>query len=245
MRSGDIRIADGASWGIKTLKSYLEYAETGKLEQGILTDREPDSEFEIFVRDRLVQHGFEVVPQVGVAGYEYIWSVFWWFDDVQLVNASYNTFEAMALQTDHASNLEFLCNVLQLLVNAIVHGHLSREASKLDERTAALRQALEVVAANKERPNNSLEAETLLLILRHNSALFDNKLDDLPQIWRGYSVILERAAGLGEFKAERLVSMIEVVGDVAGNDAAYNELIEKVADFVAKRSSEAEGALIL
>ena len=69
MRSGDIRIADGASWGIKTLKSYLEYAETGKLEQGILTGREPDSEFEIFVRDRLVQHGFEVVPQVGVAGY--------------------------------------------------------------------------------------------------------------------------------------------------------------------------------
>ena len=69
MRSGDIRIADGASLGIKTLKSYLEYAETGKIEQGELTGREPDSEFEIFVRDRLTQHGFEVVPQVGVSGY--------------------------------------------------------------------------------------------------------------------------------------------------------------------------------
>ena len=69
MRSGDIRIAEGASLGIKTLKSYLEYAETGKLEQGVQTGREPDSEFEIFVRDRLAQHGFEVVPQVGVAGY--------------------------------------------------------------------------------------------------------------------------------------------------------------------------------
>jgi very-short-patch-repair endonuclease len=69
MRSGDVKITDGASLGIKTLKSYLEYAETGKLEQGVLTGREPDSEFEIFVRDRLAQHGFEVVPQVGVAGY--------------------------------------------------------------------------------------------------------------------------------------------------------------------------------
>jgi very-short-patch-repair endonuclease len=69
MRSGDIKIPDGASVGVKTLKSYLEYAETGRLEQGILTGREPDSDFEIFVRDRLVQHGFEVVPQVGVAGY--------------------------------------------------------------------------------------------------------------------------------------------------------------------------------
>lgn len=44
MRSGDIRIADGASRGIKVLKSYLEYAETGKVERGIRTDREPDSE---------------------------------------------------------------------------------------------------------------------------------------------------------------------------------------------------------
>jgi very-short-patch-repair endonuclease len=69
MRSGDIRIPDGASVGVKTLKSYLEYAETGRLEQGEVTGREPDSDFEIFVRDRLVQHGFEVVPQVGVAGY--------------------------------------------------------------------------------------------------------------------------------------------------------------------------------
>jgi very-short-patch-repair endonuclease len=69
MRSSDIRVSDASSRGVKELKSYLEYAETGRLEQGEQTGREPDSEFEIFVRDRLVQHGFEVVPQVGVAGY--------------------------------------------------------------------------------------------------------------------------------------------------------------------------------
>ena len=69
MRSGDIKIPESASFGVKTLKSYLEYAETGRLEQGTVTGREPDSDFEIFVRDRLIQRGYEVVPQVGVAGY--------------------------------------------------------------------------------------------------------------------------------------------------------------------------------
>jgi REase_MTES_1575 len=69
MRSDDIKTPDGSSRGVKALKSYLEYAETGRLEQGEATRREPDSDFEIFVRDRLAQHGFEVVPQVGVAGY--------------------------------------------------------------------------------------------------------------------------------------------------------------------------------
>ena len=69
MRSGDIKISDSSSRGIKELRSYLEYAETGKLEQGEQTGREPDSEFEIFVRDRLLERGFEVAHQVGVAGY--------------------------------------------------------------------------------------------------------------------------------------------------------------------------------
>jgi very-short-patch-repair endonuclease len=69
MRSGDIKAPEGSSLGVKVLKSYLEYAETGRLEQGKRTGREPDSDFEIFVRDRLVEHGFDVEPQVGVAGY--------------------------------------------------------------------------------------------------------------------------------------------------------------------------------
>ena len=39
--------------------------------------------------------------------------------------------------------------------------------------------------------------------------------------------------------------MIEIAGNIAGNNSAYNELVEKLADFVANRTSEAEGALIL
>lgn len=179
------------------------------------------------------------------ARYEHIWTSFWYFDDVELVNQSYSAFESMAIKTDHAANLELLSNLFQLLVNAVVHGHLSRVACKLDERAATLRQVLEAIAANTERPNNSLEAQASLLNLRLNSVFIDEKPRDLPAIWRDYGGILDRAAGLGEFKAERLVSMIEIAGQVAGNDPAYNELIEKLASFVSKRKSEAEGALIL
>lgn len=179
------------------------------------------------------------------ARYEYIWSAFWYFDDVQFVDDSYDDFEQMALKTDHAANVDFLCNLYQLLVNAVVHGHLSRETCKLDERAATLQRALEAMASNKARPNNSLEAQVSLLILRQNSAFLDNKRQELPDIWRDFSDVLEQAVGLGEFKAQRLVSMIEIAGQVAGSDPVYNELIEKLATFVAKRTSEAEGALIL
>ena len=179
------------------------------------------------------------------AKYEHIWTAFWWFDDFQFLKDSYESFEALVLKSDHAINLEFLCNLLQLLVNSVIHGHMSREECKLDERTTKLKEALEQIASNKRRPNNALEAQTSLLIIRLNQAILDKKHDELAGIWQDFSSIIEQASGLGEFKAERLIQMVEIVGQIAKNDFAYNDLVEKTAEFVANRKSEAGGALIL
>ncbi len=54
---------------MKALKGYLAYAKTGHLDTTQFTDREPDSEFEIWVIEMLREKGYEVVPQLGVAGY--------------------------------------------------------------------------------------------------------------------------------------------------------------------------------
>ncbi len=179
------------------------------------------------------------------AKYEQIWTAFWWFDDVPYVNDAYSEFEKLALQADHSKNLEFLCNLNQLLVNAIVHNHLSRDECQFDERTARLRQALEPIAANREQPNNRLEAVTSLLILRLNDTFIEQQPERLPDIWRDFASVLDEARGLGEFDASRLEKMIEIGGQIAGNDPSYTELIERLAEFVSERTGEAEGALIL
>jgi hypothetical protein len=179
------------------------------------------------------------------AKYEHIWMAFWWFDDFQFLKDSYESFETRALESDHAANLEFLCNLLQLFVNSVIHGHMYRDECRLDEHTARLRMALEQIAGDKDRPNNSLEAQTSLLIIRMNQVVIDGKHDGFTDIWHDFAAILEKASGLGEFKADRLVSIVEIAGQIAGNDPAYNDLVEKMAEFVANRKSEAEGALIL
>lgn len=179
------------------------------------------------------------------AKYEYIWTAFWWFDDFQFLKDSYETFETLALKSDHALNLEFLSNLLQLFVNSVIHNHMSRDECRLEERTARLKEALEKIAADKDRPNNALEAQTSLLIIRMNQAVLNNEREELVGVWNDFSITLEKASGLGEYKADRLVQMIEVAGNVAGNDLAYNDLVEKTAEFVSKRKSEVEGALIL
>lgn len=60
---------ESTSWGVRALQGYLAYARTGLLERAVFTGREPDSDFEIEVADALRSRGYEVVAQVGIAGY--------------------------------------------------------------------------------------------------------------------------------------------------------------------------------
>ena len=70
MRSSDVSPKEGGDRGPRSLKLFLEYAETGSL--GVeprLTDRDPDSDFENAVLEGLTELNFECVPQVGVANF--------------------------------------------------------------------------------------------------------------------------------------------------------------------------------
>jgi very-short-patch-repair endonuclease len=55
--------------GARVLRNYLTFAATGRLEAGEETGREPDSDFEMFVADRLRAAGYDCAYQVGVSGF--------------------------------------------------------------------------------------------------------------------------------------------------------------------------------
>jgi len=66
----DISSGPDRSRGLNAMRDYLEYAQNGTLvDRGSLTDREPDSPFEVSVGRVLSGMGLSIVPQVGVAGY--------------------------------------------------------------------------------------------------------------------------------------------------------------------------------
>lgn len=179
------------------------------------------------------------------ARYETIWTGFWWYDDVAQLNASYDQFEAMLSDDEHVKNVEFLANLGQLLVNSVLHDHLSLDDSQLLDRLGRLKARLEAIAKDKDRPNASLEAETAILLIDMNVAIVFGEKERLPAVWPRFSDILDRAKPLLEFGADRLVTLIEIAGNVAGADPAYGALIEDLAAFVSERRSEAEGARIL
>lgn len=65
----DIIIDEKSSRGKRVFREYLEYARSGRLEAGVDTGRDPDSEFEIQVGEALRAKGYKCDYQVGVSGF--------------------------------------------------------------------------------------------------------------------------------------------------------------------------------
>ena len=177
--------------------------------------------------------------------YQRLWTAVWWFDDLEALNSGYAEIEGMALPSNSAANLEFLSNLLQMLFNAVMHGDYQASDCDLELRSKRLLDRLAEVAADRERPNNALDARTLLALGRINVAMLSKDEAAVAELWPELSTILSKAEGLGEFDATRFVRLIEVFGQIAGDNADYNRLVEEVASFVSSRRGEAEGALVL
>ena len=178
------------------------------------------------------------------ARYERIWTAFWWFDDFDFLLAEYKEFEECALQSDDAVDLEWLCNLFQLLVNSVIYGHVSAADAKLWERADRLEAKLENLANERGRPNNQLEARSAILLIHFNRAMLKNEHEQLPKIWRKYAKVVDDARGLGEFNFRTLIRIIDLSGELAGNDPDYNDLVEVCASAVAERESEGKAALM-
>lgn len=69
MRPEDIVSDNRTPEGTRALRNYLEFASTGVLSSNQETGLPPDSDFEVAVMDVLRGKGYEVTPQLGVAGF--------------------------------------------------------------------------------------------------------------------------------------------------------------------------------
>ena len=62
MTAADITADENGNAGAYMLKRWLEYAATGRLEAGEVVDREPDSDFELYVAQQILAMGVRARP---------------------------------------------------------------------------------------------------------------------------------------------------------------------------------------
>lgn len=64
-----IQTSGSSAWGLRVLKQYLIFARSGVLETADDGEPQPSNDFERSVGAVLREKGFEIIPQVGVAGF--------------------------------------------------------------------------------------------------------------------------------------------------------------------------------
>ncbi|MGR6429645.1 hypothetical protein ACU5AY_01870 [Rhizobium sp. PAMB 3174] len=182
--------------------------------------------------------------QVLRAVYEHAWTAFWWFDDVNAMLERYEEIEATAFATGHASHISKVCNIHQLIVGRVVQGLNSADEMSLSGRSDRLKDKLAELTQDKSRPNNALYAETLLIFHQMNEKFLARDVDDFDDVWCALSGIIDRAKGLGEFPADLLDTMLDALSENMPDSPAFDELVEKIAEFMADRNKEVTAANI-
>ncbi len=69
MKPDQIRVDASTPRGTRLLRDYLQFAATGRLDSGHVPFKDCDSDFERVVKENLEVKGYDVVAQVGVAGF--------------------------------------------------------------------------------------------------------------------------------------------------------------------------------
>lgn len=94
MASSDIVAGESSRRGVVALRDLLAYLETGIVHNTRQTGRQPDSDFEIAVIERLEQRGYSCVPQIGVAGF---------FIDIAVIDPANEGHYLMGIECDGAT----------------------------------------------------------------------------------------------------------------------------------------------
>lgn len=172
------------------------------------------------------------------AVYEHAWTRFWWFDDVQGMQDLYEQVEKIAFETNHSHHISKVCNLFQVITAQVLHQKCSPEDLSFNERAERLRFKLEELSNDSARPNNALYAETLMQLHQLNMSILSGNHDSFEETWNEISSIIDRAKGLGEYPADLLDSMIDVLSPLATESPAFDQLVEKIAEFMAERNKE-------
>ena len=93
-KAEELELDATASLGVRALKNFLKYAETGELEVAKETGKAADSPFELEVIEALRERNYEVEPQVGTAGY---------FIDIAVKDPEYPGRYVLAIECDGAA----------------------------------------------------------------------------------------------------------------------------------------------
>ena len=182
--------------------------------------------------------------QVLRARYEHAWTMLWWFDDVSVINDEYEIIEKLAFESGLAEDASKICNLFQVLMGRWKQGRETAEELRTGDRGKRLKVHLDAIARNISLPNNALYGAALVELHRLALATSETPPSRLDDIWRSLSKIVENAEGMGEFPATMLDDVAEALSPFVSNSPAFDELLERLAEFMGARKRDGKSGEI-
>lgn len=166
------------------------------------------------------------------------WTAFWWFEDFAEFYKYYLGVEELAIEDERASDLERLTTLWHLLA-----GERQKPSHGLDIdqdlRLRHLTDALEKAIADGSRPNNALQARTLLWQVKTFLAFTTDDNKALSTQFGALRSIIADSADHGAFSVVQLARIVKEVGNVV-DDPAFDRAYEDLVDAVRRRQSDGE-----
>ena len=198
----------------------------------------------MFVRaERIAKKANHPQQRLRIA-YKKAWTTYWWFEDLEEFNSLYDDVEELVSDSVSADDLEMLFNLHTVLTTNVRWGEIDPVKAKLEHRTDFLTSKLEIIAADKTRPNNALSARTHLAFKKLGDARFNS--EPIDKYLEELNIILTEVQGLAAYSFESTIEVILELGQYLNDNEAYDDLFETIVKLREDRAGKAEvGQMLL
>lgn len=170
--------------------------------------------------------------------YNRAWTAYWWFDDFDELDRLYKVAEPLALDGEWIWDLEKLVNLWQVNNTSRFVYQVRHDLESWKEHTSKLRAVILLHATDVSKPTSALWARTQLVLMDLVEAASNR--DTLFSVISNIKAIFSEADGHLDYPAEPVIQIVRELGQLLGNEEAFDELFETVIQFQSKRSCDAE-----
>lgn len=163
--------------------------------------------------------------------YQLTWAAYWWLENADLFEQTFEKALGVARETDNVEVWEKVVTLFNLVVTTHRDGKCTLD---MDSIEATIREKLNSIADNADMISGALQAKTSLALL---DLLVAENEEQASNTFRSLSEIADSAHKLIGYPMARLVNLLEELDVAFGDLKAYEDLMDKLIDDAGEREN--------
>lgn len=163
--------------------------------------------------------------------YQLTWAAYWWLENADLFEETFEKALGVARETDNVEVWEKVVTLFNLVVTTHRDGKCTLDMASIE---ATIREKLNSIGDNADMISGALQAKTSLALL---DLLVAENEEQTSNIFRSLSEIADSAHKLIGYPMARLVNLLEELDVAFGDLKAYEDLMDKLIDDAGEREN--------